>query len=211
MKKKISIFTIIFIVLSALIPILALFNIIELKGVVTDLLFTFLTLSVTGILILNSCTMLERKNKLAVVSLSLIVSSALLVIIALWSTISSSSTYMNIKLTLCILSVCFNLITSNIIKLQNKHLTIQITSYFCFVVVSTFLIFSSWGSLLLVNQIKLFVLFLILSLLGIGLLSIKQNETNNEDKNYVKISKKEYEELLNIKNLYNELKGEQND
>jgi len=214
MKKKISVFTIIFVVLSAFIPILALFNAVELKGTVADLLFTFLTLSVAGILTLNSCTMLERKNKLAIISLSLISASALLVIIALWSTASSFNAYMNITLTLCILSVCFNLVTSNILKLQNKYLIVQISSYACFAVISIFLISASWGSSLIANQTKLFILFLILSLLGIGILSVlskKQSEAPNEDKGYIKIAKKEYEELLNIKALYTELKREKND
>ena len=119
MKKKVSLFTLTFVGLSALLAILALFGAIKLKGAMADLLFTFLTLAVAGLLTINSCTMLERKNKLATVSFGLIAGSALLVIIALWSNVASSNLYMEVTLTLCILSVCFNLITSNILKLQN--------------------------------------------------------------------------------------------
>jgi len=215
MKKKISIFTIIFVVLSALLAILALFGAIKLKGFYADLLFTFLTLSVSGILLLNSCSMLERKNKLALISLSLIGASAILVIIGLWSNISSSDLYMNITLTLCILSVCFNMITSNVLKLQNKYLPIQIFSYICFSLVAVFLISASWGGDLIDNNSKLFILFIILSLLAMGILAIlskKQNSIDTSiDLEYVKIPKKEYEELLAIKKEYKEMKDKEND
>ena len=211
MKKKVSIFTIIFVVLSAIIPILALFNLLDLKGAIADLLFTFLTLSVAGILTLNSCTMLERKNKLAIISLSLISGSALLVIVSLWSNVSNSNTYMNVTLTLCILSVCFNLIISNILKLQKKYLVIQISSYICFSIISIFLIAASWGSDILAEQLKIFILFLILSLLAIGILAVLSKRTIENitiEKDYIKISKKEYEELLSIKKNYEKLTQE---
>jgi len=202
MKKKISLFTIVFVVLSAIIAILALFGAFKIKGAIADLLFTFLTLSVAGILTINSCTMLERKNKLAIISLSLISVSALLVIIALWSNVASSNIYMEITLSACILSVCFNLIVSNILKLQNRYLSLQISSYISFAVTSFFLITAAWGSDILGDNIKIFVLFIILSLLAMGVLTVlskKQNDEIATSNEYVKISKKEYEELLAIK------------
>jgi len=62
MKKKISLATIACVGISALIAILALFGALEIKGAIADLLFTALTLTVTGILTLSSCNLLERKN-----------------------------------------------------------------------------------------------------------------------------------------------------
>lgn len=215
MKKKASISTIIFVVLSALLSILALFNVIKLKGFYADLLFTFLTLSVSGILLLNSCSMLERKNKLALISSSLISGSSILVIIGLWSNISSSDLYMSITLTLCILSVCFNMITSNILKLQNKHLPIQISAYICFALVAIFLVSASWGGELIGDNTKLFILFIILSLVFVGILIVLSKKQisidSSTDKEYIKILKIEYEELLSIKKEYKEMKGKEND
>lgn len=214
MRKKVSLFTIILVILSALIAILGLFGVFKLEGVITDLLFTCLTLSVAGILTINSCTMLERKNKLALVSLSLISASAILVIIAFWSDISSSNLYMEITLTACILSVCFNIITSNMLKLQRKHLGLQIPFYICFSVVAIFLISASWKSKLIENNTKIFILFIILSLLGMGILAILSKKQMNDtfiDSSYVKITKKEYDELLSIKKEHEELKGSKND
>ena len=215
MKKKISVFTIVFVVLSALIAILGLFGALKLTGVILDVLFTFLTLSGAGLLTINSWTMLERKNKLALVSLSLISASALLVIIALWSNVSSSGLYMQITLTTCILSVCFNLITSNILKLQNKYLGLQIPSYMFFSIVTIFLISAAWGSTLIGDYVKIFILFIILSLLGMGILAVlskKQptEETENNSK-YVKITRSEYQKLLEIKASFEKLTGEKND
>ena len=211
MKKSFSIFTIISVVISALIAISALFGIFKLEGAIADLLFTFLTLSVAGILTLNSCAMLERKNKLALVSLALIATSALLVIIALWTSVTSSDLYMNITLTLCILSVCFNLITSNVLKLQNRYLYMQIASYICFAVLAGFLVAASWGDDVISDNLKIFLLFLILSLLGMGVLAVlskKQVEDSNvKGKDFVRISKAEYEELLNAKKELEKLKG----
>ena len=215
MKKKFSIFTLAFVFISALIAILALFGAFKIKGFVADLLFTCLTLAVAGLLTLNSCTMLERKNKLAIVSMSLIGASALLVIISFWTNASSSSAYTDITLTLCILSVCFNLIVSNILKLQNKYLYIQIASYVCFAVVAVFLIAASWGSDIIGDSSKIFILFLILSLLGLGVLAViskkQTNDTDAKEKDYIKITKEEYQELLNIKKEFELLKGKEND
>lgn len=214
MKKRISLFTLIFVIMSALIAILALFNVIKLKGAIADLLFTFLTLSVAGILTINSCTMLERKNKLAIVSLGLISTSALLVIIALWANLSSNGVYMEVTLTACILSVCFNLITSNILKLQNRYIAVQIIAYLCFAIFSIFLISASWGANIFDKTAKIFILFLILSLLGIGVLAVlskKQSESEPPSLDYIKITKKEYEELLNIKKEYEKEKEAKHD
>lgn len=209
MKKKVSLFTLMFVALSALIAILALFGVFSLKGAVVDSLFTCLTLAVAGLLTINSCTMLERKNKLAVISFGLIAGSALLVIIALWSNISSSNLYMEITLTLCILSVCFNLITSNILKLRNKYLHVQVASYICFALVAGFLVASAWGSTIISDGVKVFVLFIILSLMGMGILAVLSKRQGDEiiSKDYIKISKQEYDDLIKAKEELAKLKG----
>ena len=77
MKKKISLATIVFVGISALIAILALFGAIKLEGFFFSLLFTFITLTVAGILTIGLCDMLERKNKMAIISTSLIALSSL--------------------------------------------------------------------------------------------------------------------------------------
>lgn len=212
MKKKVSLFTLIFVCLSALIAILGLFNFLKIKGVISDLLFSFLILSVAGLLTLNSCAMLERKNKLSLVSLGLIFGSALLVIISLWTNISSKGIYLDLTLTLCIISVCFNLILSYILKLQNKYLFIQIMFYICFSIFSIFLIAASWGSDIISKELKLFILFIILSFVGMGVLSVLSKKQGTEEvRDYIKISKKEYEELLKAKEELAKLRGNEND
>ena len=214
MKKRISLFTLICAVIATLIAISGLFSLIKLKGTTLDLLFTFLTLTVAGFLTINSCTMLEKKNKLAIISFGLIFISALLVVIFIWSNVTKSNIFTSLTSTLCILSIYFNLIVSNILKTQNRYLTIQASSYICFTIVSFFLVAISWGSNILSKSLKLFVLFVILSVLSqvvLMVLSKKQSDDIAANKNYVKISKEEYEILLKAKEELARLKGEKND
>ena len=127
MKKRISFATIIFIGLSALISISALFRIFELKGVILDLLFTFLTLTIAGILTLGTSEMLERKNKIAIISLSLLGISTLLVVLCYWTNLDSSEAYLKTTLVASTLSIYFNLISYSgdlIVQIYKKRVII---------------------------------------------------------------------------------------
>ena len=87
-------------------------------------------------------------------------------------------------------------------------------TYICFAIVSMFLIITSWGGNLLNDNIKVFILFIILSLLGMGVLSVfskKQNDETSASDEYIKITKNEYTQLLSIKSKYEEMKGNKND
>ena len=210
MKKKISLLTIIFIILSALIAILGLFSVIDIEGIVANLLFSSLTLSIAGLLTLNSCALLEKKNKLALVSLLLITVSSALVIIGLWSNITSIDLYKEITITICVLSIHFNLIVSYVLKLQNRHIATQVLTYICFSIVAFFLINVAWDTHLTDTCQKTFILFIILSLLSIGVLSaLSKRIPNNSISNfeYIQITKQEYNELLRIKTEYLKTKG----
>ena len=214
MKKKISLLTIIFVVLSALIAILGLFEVLKIEDTISNLLFTCLTLSFVGILTLDLYRAIERKSKLALINLGLIYSSTILFIIYIWGDFSSYSLYIKITFIICILSVCFNLISSNILKLQKKYLYLQMPTYFCLSAIAFFLISFVIETPILEDNAIIFVLFIILSLLGEGVLAIiskKQTNSSILDKDYVKILAKEYEELLSIKEKYLKLKGDSND
>ena len=199
MKKKISLATIICVGVSALIAILALFGILSIKGVISNLLFTFLTLTVTGILALGSCQMLEKKNKMAIVSFSLIGLSALLVILCFWTSLNEIDVYMKLTLVICTLSVCFNLISSNILKLGKNYKPLQICSYACYSVVALYLILTFLDAIKLVDtNLKIFILFIILSFVSMCILAVfsKKQPAEIISKEYVKITKEEYEDLL---------------
>lgn len=203
MKKKISLATIICVGLSALIAILALFGAIKLEGVTFDLLFTFLTLTVAGILTINSCDMLEKKNKLAIISLSLICLSTLLVILCFWTTLDDANTFMKSTLIISTLSICFNLITSNVLKLNKNYRVIQTSAYVCYSIVTLYLILLFLNVIKLENtHLKIFILFIILSLVGMAVLAVLSKRQITESitsKEYIKISKEEYKELLQAK------------
>ena len=203
MKKKVSLATLCCIGLSALIAIFALFGILKIKGIVADLLFTALTLTVAGVLTLNSCDMLEKKNKIALISLALIGLSSLFVILCFWTNLDSFNAYMNITLVISTLSVCFNLISSSILKLEKNYKLIQIISYSCYSVVSLYLILIFLKAIDLDGtHLKIFILFIILSLVGLFVLKVlsKKSITSTQDNvEYIKITKEEYLDLLSKK------------
>lgn len=215
MKKKISLATILCIVISALIAILALFNILTLEGTILDLLFTFLTLTVAGILTLNSCEMLERKNKMAIISFSLITLSTFLVILCYWTSFDNSTIFMNTTVVISVLSICFNIISSNILKMRNSYQLIQIISYISYSIVALYII----GAFLKIIKLsgpnlKIFILFIILSFLAMCILAVlsKKRVTENiPNTEYVKIARSEYEELLEKKARLEELLNNKND
>lgn len=216
MKKIISWITIASVGLVALILIGSLFDIISLKGAFASLIFTGLTFTVAGILTLNSCNMLEQKNKLAIASLSLIGLSTLLVVLCFWTKLDNNSKiYLNLTLTISTLSVCFNLITSGILKLGKKYMPLQIVSYLCYGFVSIYFIVSFWGSDSLDLDGKVIALSIILSLLFFCvqiIVSKKQLNESTISTNYVKIKQEEYEELLACKKELERIKlGKEND
>ena len=212
MKKKISIFTLCCVGISALLLILALFNAIKLQGFVLNLLWTTLTLTVSGLLTLNSYVMLEKKNKLAIGSISLIVLSSLLVLLCFWTNLDDINFYLKATFVVSSLSVCFNLISSNVLKIGSNYKVIQIISYICFVLTTLCVI------LLFLDvpvDIKLFIVSIIFSFVALCVLAVfsKKNEGDIPDKQtqFLMISKEEYEELVACKKELEELRGRKND
>lgn len=217
MKKKISLATIIFVGFSALISISALFEIFKLKGVILDLLFTFLTLTVAGILTLGTCDMVERKNKISIISLSLLGLSTLLVILCYWTKLDNSDAYLKTTLVTSTLSICFNLISSSILKMGKSKKVIQGISYVCYSIVALYLVLIFLDAISLNGaNLKIFILFIILSFVAMCVLTVLSKKSLSEVSivtEYVKITKEEYEDLLSKKlQLENLLKeGIEND
>ena len=209
MKKKISLITLACVGLSALISVGALFDFLEFKGFTLDLLFTFLTLTIAGILTLNSCEMLERKNRLALVSIALILISTILVILCFFTNLDDIDGYMKLTLVTSTLSICFNLISSNILKMEKNYKIVQILSYSCYAFLSIYLILIFLDILKLDgSNLKIFILFIILSFVAMCSLAIlsKKRPTQRENSfEYVKISKEEYQDLLDKKKQLEEL------
>ena len=202
MKKKISLATIVFVGISALIAILALFGAIKLEGFFFSLLFTFITLTVAGILTIGLCDMLERKNKMAIISTSLIALSSLLVVLCFWTNLDDTEGYMNLTLIISTLSVCFNLISSSILKLGKHYRPLQTFAYISYSATALYLILSFLGAIKLEDShLKIFILFIILSFVSLCLLAIfsKKQPAENTSDEYVKITKKEYNELIEKK------------
>lgn len=209
MKKKVSLITLSCVVLSALIAISALFGLLKLKGLPLDLLFTFLTLTAAGLLTLNSCQILERKSKLALVSISLIFLSTILVILCFFTKLDNIDIYMKSTFVVSTLSICFNLISSGILKMEKSYKVIQIITYSCYSIISIYLIFIFLGIIKLDGaNLKIFILFIILSFVAmctITILAKKKPLQNCISTEYVNISKEEYLDLLSKKKQLEEI------
>jgi hypothetical protein len=212
MKKKIALTTIACIGIATLIAILALFGL-NFTGFVFDLFFTFLTLSGAGILTIASCEMLEKNYKPALISISLIALSSFLVILCFWTKLDNTEIYTKFTIITSILSICLNLIISNIFKFKKRYLPIQIAAYLFYSITSLLII------LLFIEAISvsgiILTLFIILSLATLFILKVLSKKAASEPnlEEYIKITKAEYEDLLSKKiQLENLLKeGRQND
>jgi len=121
---------------------------------------------------------------------------------------------MDLTLVISVLSVCFNLISSNVLKIGKNYKAIQATSYVCYSVVSIYLILTFLDIIALEDaNLKIFILFIILSFVALCVLAVLSKKQPTElpnNKEYVKIAKEEYEELLRKKEQLENLLKEKN-
>lgn len=209
-KKKISLLTIVFVSISALMLILALlFDGIKIKGIYADFLWTFVVFAAASFLSINSCALLEKKNKLAIVSMSLIGLSSLLAIVCFW--VNTPDAFTNFTLITCILSVCFNLITSGVLNLNKTYLAVQLVAYACYAVVSGYLIALIFKDDIFDGfNLQIFLVFVILAIVFLCIISVLSRKQVITDvaKEYVKITREEYEDLLAKKAELEKLKND---
>lgn len=172
MKKSLIISTIASIGVSALVGILALFGAFKFEGFVLKMFFTFLTLSLGSLLALNSVNLLETKKiLLPLISLTLLGISTLMAIIFYWTDMKWGA-YVQILLTIAIFSVLFNIIISNVMKLNNKYLAFQIATYAFIAIFDIFLVLQIWGLDVLEDLLKIFILDIILMVVGLIILAV---------------------------------------
>ncbi len=173
-----------------------------------SLFFTMLTLAVAGFFAINSLNMICKNKVIGFVSLGLICLSALLIIIALWVSISGSL-YLNLTISFGLLSVLFSIIVSSGLDLGKNNLVIQILVYilvFATDVVATLGIF---GVVDLSEIIVFFAIMILLCIMGVIVLKVLAKRVVSKsletEKGMVKISKEEYSMLLEKARKYDEL------
>lgn len=197
MKKIVSVMTIGSVILLSVILLLALFNIIELEGIFTNLLLTSLTIFVASIVSLNSVVMVEKKEKWAMTSLVLIVIATVLVLATIWFDMFDNTVFNKITWSFATISVAFNLIVNFRLKLDNRSMILQGITY-VFYALTTILILlminvkivSKWS-----DSIYLLAPLALTSLVLTSILMIQTKKDEAIGDNYVKITKEEYSNL----------------
>lgn len=178
--------------------ILSIFGLSFFEGVKLSILITIASFTVGGYFSISSYYMLEKHKIFGILSFVFIWLSVLLVSISSW--VEFSTLMVDITITISLFSVLFNFIVSNNLKLGKNYIVIQIV---CDVIICIFvllIILFSYEIVAFKSVVTLFWLLLILSLVSLILMTIlsrKGQIDTIDDKDFVKISRKEYEELLN--------------
>lgn len=209
-KKGLITGTLIGLGLCTLMLILTIFKINFFEGTKLSILITTACLTVGGYFSLSSYNVLTKNKTLGLVSFGLIWISVLLVAISGW--VNMSGLFGDITLTIALLSVLFNFIVSNTLKLGKNYKVIQII---CNLILSVFILLillMAYEVLTLSKIGSFFWIMLILSIVSFITISVLANKSNDDTTSeYVKIKKSEYDDLLNkAKQLEELLKNKNN-
>lgn len=203
-KKFFTIGTIVGVFACAIMLILTIFKINFFEGIKANILISIASLTVGGFFAISAINLINYNKKLAYVSLGFIALAVLLVIIGSW--IETGGIFSKLTFTVAIISVLFNVIVSGILKLQKRYLALQIISYIITASFAIVLLLMIYNIFSFANIMEIFFVLLILTLVGIITISILSNKVPNLDnKNFVKISLSEYEELVAKAKKFDEL------
>lgn len=207
-KKIVSITTITSVCIASLMLIMLLFKVKIFGNNNGDVIITFACLGIGGFFAINGLNMIDRNKIIGWVSVCLIVASVFLIILTSW--VSLNNPIINkVTIVLGLLSVLFTTIVSSGLELGKSKLTLQVIVYF--VVGITCLLFSLilFGIISLEVTLVWFIMMIILSVVGIVILKVIAKKTINDivknDKDMVKISKEEYQLLVEKATKYDEL------
>ncbi len=196
MKKVLIITSLVCLGISALMLILAIFDVFSLSGIVSNLLFTLLTILSVCILLNNISSLLEKKNIYSIIIGVFILISAILFLIVIWSK-NTNDTFLKITVVFSFITILANIIVSNVLKLYKNLLWLQIPAYITLVyieLVVTLLVFDN--KILYEKMPALFFAIVIVAialLVSLSILSKKYVNNNYPEKNKITITLEEYE------------------
>lgn len=196
MKKVLTITSLVCLGISALMLILAIFDVFSLSGIVSNLLFTLLTILSVCILLNNISSLLEKKNIYSIIIGVFILISAILFLIVIWSK-NTNDTFLKITVVFSFITILANIIVSNVLKLYKNLLWLQIPAYITLVyieLVVTLLVFDN--KILYEKMPALFFAIVIVAialLVSLSILSKKYVNNNYPEKNKITITLEEYE------------------
>lgn len=207
-RKILSIVTIVSAVIISGLLILLLFGVNFLGKYASSVYFTFGSLAVGGFFAINSLNMIMKNKILGWISFSLIAGSVLLIILSSWLNFDNKI-YVNIMISLGLLSVLFNIIVASGLDLGKSYLAVQIPVYIVAGIADLITSLIIFGALDLSNMFALFLAVVIVTIVGIIVLKVlaKKNVSGSiqNEKGMVKISKEEYDLLVEKANKYDQL------
>ena len=207
-RKILSILTIVFTAILSLLLIMWLFGLDLLGDNKLKVYMTLGSLAVGGFFAINSLNMTIKNKTLGWVSFGLITGAVFLIILTFWLNIENNI-FQNITITLGLVSVLFNIIVSSGLDLGKTHLAVQIVTYVIVGALDIFATLLIFGVFDISTSWTWLVMFIILSLVGIIVLKVlaKRKIANNliEDGSMIKISKQEYQHLVEKAKLYDQM------
>lgn len=205
MKRGLLIGTLISLGLCAIMLILSIFGISFFEGVKADILISFAALTAGGIFAISSVNLIKYNKKIAYISLGAICLAVLLIIINTFTEIGG--VFADITFTVATLSILFNVIVSGNLKLQKRLLAVQIIAYVVVGLLCTYLILMNFGVFDFSKTWEIMLVLIILTvamLITLAVVSNKAPSVEQTSKDYVKIPRSEYEELLTKAKKYDE-------
>ncbi len=207
-RKILSITTIVSAVIISGLLILLLFGVNFLGDYASSVYFTFGSLAVGGFFAINSLNMIMKNKVLGWISFSLIAGSVLLIILSSWLNFDNKI-YANIMISLGLLSVLFNIIVASGLDLGKSYLAIQIPVYIVAGIADLITSLIIFSALDLSKMFALFLAVIIVTIVGIVVLKVlaKKNVSGNiqNDKDMIKISRKQYDLLVEKAKKYDQL------
>ena len=180
------------------------------EGAKGSILATTATLTAAGYFGIRSNNMLSKNKILGYVSFGLIGLSLLFMVLFIWKIIDNRIFNLAV-LTVSLLSVLFIFLVSNGLKLGKKFLVVQIVSDAILSLLIIFILISSYGWIELGDVLIPFLINIILSVVAFITISVLANKVQGDEneikKDYVKITKAEYDELLAKAKELEELKS----
>ncbi len=203
MKKYLTYITLGLVAVVTVMALLGLFGVPVFLGAGLKVLLSLVTLTVVGILLLNTIELIEKKNIIAYVSAGLIILSAILFLAIIWGGIGIVTTFG--KLTVCVsmISVVFNIIVGNVLKLGKKYLVLQLIEYLLLTVLVVLISIGVFSADLgFLGEIYFWAIVIVAFAMGIALSVFAKKVVNDRlvsntvKEGYVQVKKEEYDALV---------------
>lgn len=216
-KKGLMISSLVSLGIACVLLILAVFKIKVFEGVLLHILLVFATLTLASAFMINELNVIKRDKVLGSVSSALLLLSVLFAFIIFCSPLLENGGYFcTATAIISIFSIFFMIIISIKTKLNKRFFAIQIVAYILLCILDIFLsiLIGGFNLFSVTAMTEIFGVLCVVTfgiILALIILSVKRNNQEVENQDFVKILKSEYENLLKEnKELKEEIKNLKN-